>query len=116
MSLHYRGSTKCEQFTVHAEQTLTKGWQNAVTISIVGACIRLEKYLKHARRQLEQVEKVFSIFEPHTRWVAKGKAGCTVKLGVPVYVVEDQYQFIVHHTIQWQGQDVDCATQIVSET
>ena len=31
-------------------------------------------------------------------------------------VVEDQYQFIVHHTIQWQGHDVDYATKIVSET
>ena len=120
---------QCEQFTVSAERTLAQGWQNAVTISIIGACICLEESLKHARRQLEQVErrllkgepiaqdeKVFSIFEPHTRWVAKGKAGCAVELGVPVCVVEDQYQFIVHHTIQWQGQDVDYATKIVSET
>ena len=120
---------QCEQFTVHAERTLAQGWHNAVTISIAGACIHLEGYLKHARRQLEQVErrllkdeqigqdeKVFSIFEPHTRWVAKGKAGCAVELGVPVCVVEDQYQFIVHHTIQWQGHDVDYATKIVSET
>ena len=88
-----------------AEQTLVQGWQNAVTISIAGACIRLEEHLKHARRQLEQVErrllkgeqiaqdeKVFSIFEPHTRWVAKGKAGCAVELGVPVCVVAAEFR------------------------
>ena len=39
-----------------------------------------------------------------------------MELGVPVCVVEDQYQFIVHHTIQWQGQDVDYAAKTVSET
>ena len=26
-------------------------------------------------------EKVFSIFEPHTRWVVKGKEGTPVELG-----------------------------------
>ncbi len=64
------------------------------------AC-ELEGYLGHARRQLEQArrrllggetiahgEKVFSIFEPHTRWVAEGKAGVRQELGVPVAVVE----------------------------
>ena len=49
-------------------------------------------------------EKVFSIFEPHTRWVAKGKAGRPVELGVPVGVVEDQFQFILHHKIQDGGR------------
>ena len=61
-------------------------------------------------------EKVFSIFEPHTRWVAKGKAGRPVELGVPVSVVEDQYQFILHHKIQWTGGDVDAAVAMVKET
>lgn len=83
----------------------------------------------HARRQMEQVErrllkgetiphgeKVFSIFEPHTRWVAKGKAGKPVELGVPVCVVEDQFQFLLHHKIQWTGGDVDAAVAMVKET
>ena len=29
---------------------------------------------------------MFSIFETHTRWIAKGKAGTPVELGVPVCV------------------------------
>ena len=86
-------------------------------------------YLGHARRQMEQVErrllkgetiphgeKVFSIFEPHTRWVAKGKAGTPVELGVPVCVVEDQHQFILHHKVLWSGSDVDAAVAMVEET
>ena len=65
---------------------------------------------------IPQHEKVFSIFEPHTCWISKGKAGVPVELGVPVCVVEDQFQFIVHHKIMWQGTDVDVAVQMVEET
>ena len=61
-------------------------------------------------------EKVFSIFEEHTRWVSKGKAGCAVELGVPVCVVEDQYQFILHHKILWEGSDTDIAVSVIKET
>ena len=70
-------------------------------------CRLIRGYIDHARRQIDQVdrrllqgeriphqEKVFSIFEPHTRWISKGKAGRPVELGVAVCVVEDQYQFI----------------------
>ena len=39
-----------------------------------------------------------------------------VELGVPVCVVEDQFQFIVHHKILWQGGDVDVAVPMVEET
>ena len=60
-------------------------------------------------------EKVFSIFEEHTRWVSKGKAGTPVELGVPVALIEDQYQFILHHRILWKGQDVDVAVPMVEE-
>ena len=93
------------------------------------ALLSIDEYLGHAARQLDQVErrllkgetipqneKVFSIFEPHTRWVVKGKAGVPVELGVPVCVVEDQFQFLLHHKIMWQGTDVDVAVSMVEET
>ena len=53
----------------------------------------IANFLKHAVRQINQIdqrvlkgetiphnEKVFSIFEPHTRWISKGKAGRPVEL------------------------------------
>ena len=52
-------------------------------------------------------EKIFSVFEPHTRWISKGKAGTPVELGVPVCVIEDQYQFILGHEVIWEGGDRD---------
>ena len=58
-------------------------------------------------------EKVFSIFEEHTRWVSKGKAGTPVELGVPVAIIEDQYGFILHHKVLWEGEDVDVAVSMV---
>ena len=89
----------------------------------------IQALIAHARRQMDQVErrllkgetvahdeKVFSIFEEHTRWVSKGKAGCAVELGVPVCVVEDQFQFILHHKILWEGSDTDIAVSVINET
>ncbi len=83
-------------------------------------------FLAHALRQIDQVdrrllrgetipqqEKVFSIFEPHTRWISKGKAGCPVELGVPVCILEDQHGFILHHEVMWKGTDVDGAVPMV---
>ena len=71
----------------------------------------IRDYAGHARRQMDQVER--RLLKGETRWVAKGKAGRPVELGVPVSVVEDQYQFILHHKIQWTGGDVDGDAQAV---
>lgn len=81
----------------------------------------------HARRQVDQVErrlllgetipheeKVFSIFEPHTRWVSKGKAGTPVELGVPVALIEDQHGFVLHHEVLWTGGDADVVVPLVA--
>ena len=93
---------------------------------------RLEKvqyFIRHASRQIDQVdrrllkaevvaheEKVFSVFEEHTRWISKGKAGCAVEFGVCVCVIEDQYQFILNHSIMWEGEDVEVAVEIIEDT
>lgn len=44
-------------------------------------------------------EKVFSIFEPHTEWISKGKANKKVELGHKVLIATDQYHFILHHQV-----------------
>ncbi len=90
--------------------------------------LRIESYLKHARRQLDPVdrrlrkgekipqeEKVVSIFEEHTRGCGKGTAGVPVELGVPVAVLEDQHGFLLHSRILWEGGDVDHAVPMIRE-
>ena len=46
------------------------------------------------------------LFEEHTRWIQKGKAGVPVELGVPVCIIEDHYRFILDHKILWEGGDI----------
>jgi hypothetical protein len=88
----------------------------------------LDDYLKHAGRQADQVrrrvlegeaiphaEKVFSIFEPHTEWVSKGKAGVPVELGLKVCVVEDQHGFILHHHVMEKTTDDQVAVPVAKQ-
>jgi hypothetical protein len=78
----------------------------------------VEHYIRHAERQIDQIrrrvvldekiphdEKVFSIFEPHTEWISKGKAGVPQELGLKVCVLKDQYGFILHHQVMQQQTD-----------
>lgn len=89
---------------------------------------QIEGYLVHARRQIDQIrrrvlqdekiphsEKVFSIFEPHTEWIRKGKAGVPVELGLRVCIVEDQHRFILHHSVMEQTTDDQVAVHMVRE-
>jgi hypothetical protein len=59
-------------------------------------------------------EKIFSIFEKHTEWIKKGKAGVLVELGVRVSILEDQHGFILNHTVMEKQTDVKVAVEIVS--
>jgi hypothetical protein len=78
----------------------------------------VEQYIRHAERQIDQIrrrilldekiaheEKVFSIFETHTEWISKGKAGVPQELGLKVCVLKDQYGFILHHQVLEQQTD-----------
>ena len=90
--------------------------------------LEIEDYIRHAQRQINQIErrvikgetilheeKVFSIFEPHTEWVSKGKAGVPVELGVKVCILEDQHQFILHHHVMTKQTDTCIAVEMVTE-
>lgn len=89
----------------------------------------IEKFIAHAERQIDQIhrrvilgekiphaEKVFSIFEEHTEWISKGKAGVPVELGLKVCVLEDQYGFILHHRVMENETDDQVAVPMVAES
>jgi hypothetical protein len=88
----------------------------------------IEGFMVHADRQIDQIrrrvvlgeviphaEKVFSIFEPHTEWISKGKAGVPVELGVKVCILEDQHQFILHHKVMQNQTDDQVTVEMVSQ-
>ena len=89
----------------------------------------LNDFIQHARRQIDQIdrrvlrgeriphdEKVFSLFEPHTEWISKGKAGVPVELGLRVCVMEDRDRFILHHQVMEKNTDDQVAIAMVDAT
>jgi len=74
-------------------------------ISLLSYKSYLEKFIDLVDRRILQGEKIpnsdkiFSIFEPHVEWLAKGKQGKKVELGHNVLVTTDQYNFIVDHEV-----------------
>ena len=50
-------------------------------------------------------EKVFSIFEPQTEWITKGKQNKKVELGLLAMITTDQYQFIVDYKVMEKERD-----------
>lgn len=101
---------------------------NGMGVSSVARILSIETYIAHAVRQINQIrrrvidgetiphnEKVFSIFEEHTEWISKGKAGVPQELGLGVCILEDQYGFILHHHVMEKQKDVDIAVTMVAE-
>jgi hypothetical protein len=52
-------------------------------------------------------EKVFSLFEPHTEWIKKGKLFPPVELGHKVLLTTDQNELILDYRVMEQGNDAD---------
>ena len=87
-----------------------------------------EEFIVHAHRQIDQInrriilkqviphsEKVFSLFNPFTEWISKGKAGVPVELGLRVSISSDQHGFILAHKTMEQEQDVDVAIPLIKK-
>ena len=103
---------------------------NSIDVSDPMCMVRVEalrNYISHANRQIDQVrrrvlqdekiphsEKVFSIFEPHTEWISKGKAGVPQELGLRVCVLEDQYGLILHHRVMVKETDDKVAVPMIN--
>ena len=117
-----------------AKVLIKKARQTFTSITASNFCVKVKideilKYIGHAERQIDQIyrrvvegetiahhEKVFSIFEEHTEWVSKGKAGVPVELGVKVCVVKDHFGFILHHRVMQNETDDQVAVPIIIDT
>lgn len=73
----------------------------------------LDKHLDLVQRRLLQEEtiaaheKVFSLFEPHTEWIQKGKQRPNVELGHRLLIATDQHQLIQDYDVPVGEADVD---------
>jgi len=73
----------------------------------------LDKHLGLVERRLLREEtipaheKVFSLFEPHTEWIQKGKQRPNVELGHRLLIATDQHQLIQDYAVPVGEADVD---------
>jgi transposase, IS5 family len=73
----------------------------------------LDKHLDLVERRLLKeesipaTEKVFSLFEPHTEWIQKGKLRPNVELGHRLLIATDQHQLIQDYEVAAGVADVD---------
>jgi hypothetical protein len=74
---------------------------------------RLDQHLDLVERRLLREEtipaheKVFSLFEPHTEWIQKGKQRPNVELGHKVLIATDQHQLIQDYAVLLKAAEVD---------
>ncbi|MDR0795515.1 MAG: ISNCY family transposase [Tannerella sp.] len=61
---------------------------------------------------IPHAEKMMSIFETYTEWVAKGKSRPAVELGKKVSITTDQFDLILFHKIMNDEQDRDIVIEI----
>ena len=64
---------------------------------------------------IPQEEKIFSVYESHTRWIRKGKSKQPVELGVPLTILQEKSGFVLAWLLQWEGGDVDAAVPLVTD-
>src|SRR5664280_1425926 len=89
----------------------------------------LRTFSLHAERQIDQIrrraiqgetiphdEKVLSLFQSHTEWISKGKAGVPVELGLRVCIMEDSQGFILHSLVMQNTTDDKVAVPMVKAT
>jgi hypothetical protein len=60
-------------------------------------------------------EKIYSIFEPHTEWITKGKMNKKVELGHLLLITTDQYQFIADYKVMEGEKDPSQIPSIIQQ-
>ncbi len=114
---------------IHKSQTTLATELADISLTAFIKTLEIRTFIKHAERQMDQIErrvvqgetipheeKVFSIFQPHTEWISKGKAGVPVELGLKVCIVEDTQGYLLHHQVMEQQTDNQIAIDLITET
>lgn len=121
---------KANYFLEKSRKTLDQlAGRSNLTATDVAQIESIQIFTRHAIRQINQIdrrvlqgeviphnEKVFSLFQPHTEWISKGKAGKPVEFGVRVGILEDQHGFILHHRVMEKETDDQVAVPMVVGT
>jgi hypothetical protein len=118
-----------ESFLARAKTTIYIVEAMEIGMANMAKLLLAETYIDDAFRQIDQIrrrvlkgetithhEKIFSIFQRHTEWICKGKAGINQELGLRVAIIADQYGFILHHQVMEKQTDDKVAVSMVEQT
>lgn len=117
---------RCADMLQRSEQLLADLASNALAKNHLKNIKEMQKHLlrqmDHIKRRviegevIPHTEKVFSIFQEHSEWISKGKAGVPVEFGLRVAVMTDQLGFILHHLVMEKQTDDQVAICMVTDT
>jgi hypothetical protein len=110
-------------------ESLSQLEKKSISSRSMAELIVFEKYVKDAKLQIELIfrrvicdetiahqEKIFSIFERHTEWISKGKAGVPMELGIPISIIRDQFGLILNYRIMNHEADAAVAVPFTLKT
>jgi len=106
------------------DQRITKSSKELYLLPITDKLFKLledlDNYQKMGKKHIDLIErrllkkeiipsneKIYSIFEPHTEWISKGKQNKKVELGHKVLISTCQHNFILHHKVIEAKADVE---------
>lgn len=123
----------CTEYLMNVEQSLVKV---IFTLKLLEDLVLLpfeldhiKQFIGYAQRLQSQVaqrilqgqviaqeDKIFSVFQPHTEWISKGKAGVPFELGLNVCILKDQFGYILHHQVMQHQHDAQMAVPMIDAT
>ena len=119
---HCEYINKAAQLLIRAESSLVQLRQMGLLLQITSA----EAYIHDGIKLIDQIrrrvingekiphdEKLFSLFQRHTEWICKGKAGVPQELGKRICIIEDQYGFVLSHEVMDRLVDTDIAVPFI---
>ena len=114
---------------IDAKVTISAAWLQASPLldwSLLCILEELDYYQKMLKKHIDLVdrrllrgeqipteEKIYSIFEPHTEWISKGKQNKKVELGHKILIATDQNHFIIHQQVIEKQADVNLTIPLV---
>ena len=92
--------------------------KNGCSLETLTLSLELEHYNSYVNKMIDLIhrrlikgeviaacEKIYSIFEPHTEWISKGKLNRLVELGHLLLITTDQNHFIVDYKVMEHEKD-----------
>ena len=123
----------CKEYTNRSERVFDKVEETFSYLPVEArksqTLIEILYFIKHGGLLCDQInrrilnaekiphnEKIFSVFEPYTEWIVKGKAGLLQELGVRFCIVEDQHGFLLNQRMMYGEQDKQMVVDLMKDT